>query len=128
MKNSKISKILNPKFLSVLSLGGFALFFTGETTNAMFKNPALKMPLAKSTSGKPIFLSGPSGYSPTSYVISGEERTNLKFSGSNITSKSSASSSSNTLRNLGDKIHTNTSSSNLGAGLRRAGDRFVNNQ
>lgn len=118
-KNMK--KIINPKFLYALPVACIGVLCTQYTTNAMFKNPRLGMPLAKSSSGKPLTLPKVYNdkYNPVSYILSGDERTILQ-----TPSKSSLGAS---LKGLGDNVtYTTTSAngSNLGNSLRNFGDRF----
>lgn len=118
-KNMK--KIINPKFLYALPVACIGVLCTQQTTNAMFKNPRLGMPLANSSNGKakilPKIYTGNSN--PISYVLSGNERTILK-----TPSKSGLGAS---LKGLGDNVTSTTTTTNvsaLGSALRTSGDRF----
>lgn len=118
-KNMK--KFINPKFLYALPVACIGVLCTQQTTNAMFKNPRLRMPLANSSSGKAQVL--PKVYTdkhnPVSYILSSDEKTILQSS-----SKSGLGAS---LKGLGDNVTSTTTSANganLGNSLRNFGDRF----
>lgn len=130
MRNFK-KKVLNYKFLSTLSLVGLSLLFTSKTSNAMFKNPRVNMPLIKSGDGKPLFL--PKTYTgnnnPVTYIM--ESRGNVGGNSSNLKNKIPTPPSSptnrtipNPLVDLGDDLHNQTLSENIGNSLRRYGNRF----
>lgn len=118
-KNMK--KIINPKFLYALPVACIGVLCTQQTTNAMFKNPRLGMPLASSSNGKAKILPKVYNdkYNPVSYILSGDERTILQ-----TPSKSSLGAS---LKGLGDNVTSTTTAANganLGNNLRNLGDRF----
>lgn len=151
-KNTK--KIINPKFLYALPVACIGVVCTQQTTNAMFKNPKLGMPLMATTGGRivfepplrpPVIVETPPTKSSTtkttdklitiSMVFPTSTSSSSALPRTPITSskitRTNAGNLGNTLRGFGDEITSNTTSANitsLGSALRTSGDRFLQNQ